>query len=239
MAVEALHKPATGHHHDVAPDEVFHQFEDIDQQNECYLVGMWSFLVTEVMFFGALFLAYLIYRMQYQDAFYKLHYELDWKMGGINTVILLSSSFSMAMAVYYASLKQRGKQLAMLGFTLVCAFGFLVVKGFEWYKKWDHNLMPWMGFQWPPHEINPAHADMALVPFGTAKMFFSLYFAMTGLHGIHVLAGIIVIGILMLLVIRKSKLVENYVFTEMVGLYWHFVDLVWIFLFPLFYLLPK
>jgi cytochrome c oxidase subunit 3 len=240
MALDAVHHPAHGHgHHDVAPDEVYHQFEDIDQQNESYLVGMWSFLVTEVMFFGALFLCYLIYRMQYQPQFFLLHEELDWRMGGLNTVVLLTSSFTMALAVRAAQLKQRKQQLQFLGITLMCAFGFLVIKGFEWKVKYDHHLMPWGDFQWPPHEVPAGHEALAQVPFGIAKMFFSLYFAMTGLHGIHVVAGIIVIGVLMLLVARKSKLVENYVNTEMVGLYWHFVDLVWIFLYPLFYLLPK
>jgi len=234
MATDAINR-----HHDVAPDEVYHQFEDINQQNESYIVGMWSFLVTEIMFFGALFLCYLIYRMQYQHQFFLIHHELDWRMGGLNTMILLSSSFSMAMAVYYAQIKDRKKQMFMLAFTVACAFGFLIVKGFEWQTKWEHHLMPWMHFQWPPHDIPAEHAEIATVPFGTAKMFFSLYFAMTGLHGIHVVIGIIVIGILMWLTHKRSKLVENYVNTEMVGLYWHFVDIVWIFLYPLFYLLPQ
>lgn len=226
------------HAHDTHPggDVVYHQFEALDQQNESYIVGMWTFLVTEVMFFGGLFLAYIIYRWQYQADFYLLHTELDWRWGGLNTVILLFSSFTMACAVHYAQLKDRKKQLLCLGITMACAIAFLVVKlAFEWAPKHEHGHMPWF-WNWPG---GVSSADLLSVPGGVAKMFYSLYFGMTGLHGIHVVVGIICIAILMYLTWKKSPLVENYVNTEMVGLYWHFVDLVWIFLFPLFYLLPR
>lgn len=229
---KTLEKP----HGEIAHDEPYHQFVDIHQQNESYIVGMWSFLVTEVMFFAGLFLAYIIYRWQYQPDFYLIHQELDWRLGGLNTVILLLSSFTMACAVHFAQKKDKANQLRMLAVTNLCAFGFLIVKGFEWKAKFEHGHIPWTNFTWPGGISDAALID---VPAGTAKMFFSIYFGMTGLHGIHVVIGIIAIGILMFMVWKKMPQVENYVHTECVGLYWHFVDLVWIFLFPLFYLMPK
>lgn len=225
--------------HDAAPDQVYHQFEDLAQQEESYVVGMWAFLVTEVMFFGGLFFAYILYRWQYQAQFYYIHKELDWRLGGLNTMVLLFSSFSMALAVHFAQRKMRAKQQMMLGITLLCAFGFLVIKSIEWMAKYEHHLMPWSNFSWPPHDALATHPEFAEIPAGIAKMFFSIYFAMTGLHAIHVIIGIICIGLMMWFTHKKSILAESYINTELVGLYWHFVDLVWIFLFPLFYLLPQ
>ena len=236
------------HAHEPGHDEVFHQYKDIEQQNESYIVGMWAFLVTEVMFFGGLFLAYMIYRWQNQESFYYIHKTLDWKLGGLNTFILLASSFSMAMAVHNAQLKNRAKQLQFLGFTMLCAFGFLVVKFFEWKLKFEHGVLPGPAFSWPYHTLQSdiaaqygadVGARVAAVPSGTAQLFFSLYFAMTGLHGVHVVIGIISIAVLMFMTVRKYPQVESYIPTECVGLYWHFVDLVWIFLYPLFYLIPN
>jgi cytochrome c oxidase subunit 3 len=226
MAVEILDKemPHKG-------GGVFPQYVDVEQQSESYIVGMWTFLVTEVMFFGALFFAYVLYRWMYQPEFYTVHKLLDIKLGATNTVILLTSSLTMALGVHYAQLKRRCAQILCLLLTIACAFGFLVVKYFEYSHKIHSGLFPGAGFQWS--------AEQTGVQPSIAQMFFSLYFAMTGLHGLHVLVGILVIGGLTWLVWRKSPLVEDYVPTEMVGLYWHFVDLVWIFLFPLFYLLPK
>lgn len=211
----------------VKADPVYHQFEDIEQQNESYIVGMWVFLVTEIMFFGALFLAYVIYRWKFQHTFYEAHKLLDVKLGTFNTVVLLTSSLSMALSVHFAQLKKRWHQLACLGATMGLAGIFLIVKFFEWKAKFEHNLVPGPGFQW--------HGE---APASQAHMFFNLYFAMTGLHAIHVVIGILVIGVLALLTFKKHPLVESFVPNEMIGLYWHFVDIVWIFLFPLFYLIP-
>ncbi len=225
--------------HDAAhlgKQQVYEQFENIDQQNESYLVGMWSFLVTEVMFFGVLLFSYVLYRWQYQDYFYTIHKLLDVNMGAVNTVILLSSSYSMVLAVHFAQIKKRSAQLSALLFTIGCAFGFLIIKYFEYSHKIHAGLVPGPKFVWPAVD-NPEL--MANVPASVAQMFFSLYFAMTGLHGIHVIVGILILGTLSFLVWRKSSLVEDYMITEMIGLYWHFVDLVWIFLFPLFYLMPR
>jgi len=218
------------HHSHERPLGVHEQFEDLEQQNESYVVGMWTFLVTEVMFFGVLFFCYTVYRWQYQPYFYEIHKLLDIKMGATNTVILLTSSLSMALAVHFAQLKNRMAQIFCLSTTLLCAFGFLVVKSFEYSHKFHDHLFPGAGFEWN-------HTD---VPSNIAQLFFSMYFAMTGLHGVHVLLGILAIGTLLVMVIRNHKAVaDDYIPTEMIGLYWHFVDLVWIFLFPLFYLIPK
>ncbi|MBV6458141.1 MAG: Cytochrome c oxidase subunit 3 [Fimbriimonadaceae bacterium] len=230
MAIDTTptHVPA-GHHPEIEPDEVFEQYHDLEQQNESYIVGMWTFLVTEVMFFGALFLAYVLYRWKYQTVFWVAHNELDWKLGGVNTVILLISSYTVARAVRYAQLKDRRNQLLCLGITVACAFGFLIIKYFEYSAKIEHHLIPGPNFQW----------NVEGIPANIPQIFFLLYFCMTGLHGIHVAAGILVIGTLMYMTWKKYPQVESYIPTEMIGLYWHFVDLVWIFLYPLFYLIPR
>lgn len=234
MALPVSHDEHDVHGHGHA-EGVYHQFEDIDQQNESYIVGMWSFLVTEVMFFGPLFFIYALYRWQYQPQWFLVHEELSWQWGGLNTMVLLFSSFTMAMSVYFAQVKNKAKQLMCLGTTMLCAFGFLAIKTIEWIPKFQHHHVPGANFRWE----GTVEGHVASVPDRVAELFFSLYFAMTGLHGIHVVVGIICIAVLMLLVKKDHPLVDSYVPTEMVGLYWHFVDLVWIFLYPLFYLMPQ
>jgi cytochrome c oxidase subunit 3 len=223
-------------HHDVHDHSgpLHHQFEDIEQQNETYIVGMWTFLVTEVMFFGALFLAYILYRWNYQADFYGAHEELSVMWGGINTTILLISSFTMVCAVHFAQLQNRKMVINMLGATVACACAFLGIKfTFEWPPKFAHHLYPGSAFH-PHAEVLHGAREKP------AEIFYSLYFGMTGLHALHIIAGILVIGALIYLWVRRAKSVtEDFVPTEMVALYWHFVDLVWIFLFPLFYLIPK
>ncbi|MBS1717663.1 MAG: cytochrome c oxidase subunit 3 [Armatimonadetes bacterium] len=217
------------HHH----PGLHHQFEDIEQQNEAYLVGMWSFMVNEIMFFGGVFLVYCLYRWRYQDDFYAIHHELNWKMGAFNTTVLLFSSFSMVMAVHFATLKDRMKTLMNLALTCACAFTFLIVKYFEYGAKFEHKLFPGPNFRPELEHLNGANPNVA-------QLFMSLYFGITGLHALHIIIGILIIGILMGFWYKKNPLVtEDFLPTEMVGLYWHFVDLVWIFLFPLFYLIPR
>jgi cytochrome c oxidase subunit 3 len=252
MAVVADH--GHGHGHDeIGPVNLHHQFENIDQQNESYIVGMWCFLVTEIMFFGALFLMYVVYRWNYQQDFYGAHLELSQNAqspivgglvtmtglkefpvwGSINTTALLISSFTMVMGVRAAQLRQKAAVMKYLGATCVLATLFLIIKfTFEWPPKFQHHLVP--GRNFAPHaEVLHGASPRA------SEIFYSLYFAMTGLHAIHIIAGIGVIGAVMFLWRKGAKSVtEDYVPTEMIGLYWHFVDLVWIFLFPLFYLIP-
>ncbi len=216
-------------HHDPA---LHHQFEDIDQQNECYAVGMWAFLVTEIMFFGALFIVYTLYRWKYQTDFATAGGHLDKTLGATNTMVLLFSSFTMALSVHYAQLKERKKILMCLATTVACAFGFLGIKSVEYAAKFKDHLFPGAMFHWDT-VAHPANER-------AVELFYSIYFVMTGLHGIHVVVGILVIGALMYLHWKKADSVTlDYLPTEMVGLYWHFVDLVWIFLFPLYYLIPQ
>jgi len=233
--------------------EVYFQYEDIDQQQESYVVGMWSFLATEVMFFGALFLIYTLYRWKFHDTFFGAHEQLNWKMGGVNTAVLLLSSVFVAFAVHFAQMGKMKIVNLFLAGTLLCAGGFLVIKTFEYGAKFDHHLFPNHSFSYadPEHHESKSFWDEKLPSVlqmekheqegdpKNARLFFSIYFTMTGLHGLHVVIGIIAISSLMILIKIKSSLITDYVPVELVGLYWHFVDLVWIFLYPLFYLIPR
>lgn len=212
---------------DSETQEVFGQYETIEQQQESYIVGMWTFLVTEIMFFGGMFLVYVLYRSMYSEVWAKMSMKLSYEWGGLNTVVLLVSSFFVALAVRCAQLKRTRAQLNYIGLTIVCACAFLVVKYIEYSEKISHGLFPNWAFVAPDG-----------VEAGPARLFMSLYFAMTGLHGIHVLIGIIVFVVLILMVRAKAPSISDHIPTEMIGLYWHFVDLVWIFLYPLFYLIP-
>lgn len=223
---------AHGHDHD-HNEALHHQFEDIEQQNECYIVGMWSFLVTEVMFFGALFFTYTLYRWTYQLDFYKAHEHLNVTMGATNTVILLMSSFTMVLAVYGAQIKNRKYVLINLALTIACAFGFLIIKTFEYKDKFAAHLFPGINFTTDAAELHNANLNHA-------QLYYGLYFGMTGLHAVHVIIGILLLGTLFMLWYRNAKsVILDFVPTELIGLYWHFVDLVWIFLFPLMYLIPN
>ena len=219
-------------HHRV--NGVMHQYEDIDQQNESYAVGMWTFLVTEIMMFGALFMMYTLYRWRYAEGFYYAHQMVKIGPGAINTTLLLVSSFTMVLAVHYTQLKKTKLVLANLAMTMLCAAGFLFVKIMYEYvpKIFEEKVYPGPNFHWDAAKLGGSS--------NTANMFFSLYFTMTGLHGIHVLVGILIIGFIAILHAKKVPAIhDDYMITEMVALYWHFVDLVWIFLFPLYYLIPK
>ncbi|MBL8047134.1 MAG: cytochrome c oxidase subunit 3 [Chthonomonas sp.] len=224
---------AIEHNHGHGNEEVFEQFENIDQQQRTYVLGMWSFLVTEVMFFGVIFMAYFLYRWKYQAQFYHLHEELNIALGGLNTANLLFSSLAVVLAVRHAQLGENKKVIKWLGVTILCGFIFMGIKAIEYKAKYDHGifmLIPGGTFEWHDPMVNA----------GIAKLFFSLYFAATGLHGVHVVIGIIIFTVLAGLYAKNHKLVRNdYIPLELCGLYWHFVDLVWIFLYPLFYLIPK
>ncbi|GAB4456588.1 MAG: hypothetical protein OHK0029_14830 [Armatimonadaceae bacterium] len=337
-------------HHHGAPQPLAPQFEDIDQQNESYIIGMWTFLVTEIMFFGALFLAYSIYRTLYFDTWLDAHKFLDITYGTINTAVLLTSSFTMVVAVWAA---QQGKKMLlinMLAVTVICSFAFLGIKYIEYSTKFSEGLFPGRNFDYvkanriyaehhgghgghggehggehggtAAHGEAGAHSDTGetletplregaggaarpvLAPLGgehaakgegeehggtvtrteigevlsngtrfdytppegfisymagptpdiaqatlsldakreevrgrRAQLFFSIYFVMTGLHGIHVIVGILMMAIIMWMRWLDHIAVKDYMTTEMVGLYWHFVDIVWIFLFPMMYLI--
>lgn len=225
---------------------LLHHFATKSQQKNAASLGMWLFLAQEVMFFGGLFCAYLVYRYSYPTIFFDAHKHLSIRMGGLNTFILLTSSFSMALAVRAAQLKSRKGQLIWLAVTVLFAFGFLVVKYFEYSAKFEHHLVPGPYFNYEPTTslVNNPHFNgiVSQIPGAQlqqwAQMFFVLYFCMTGLHGIHVIIGIIVISILWWMVYKGHPATRYFMPIEMTGLYWHFVDIVWIFLYPLFYLIP-
>jgi cytochrome c oxidase subunit 3 len=202
-----------------------HHFDSLEQQQSASALGMWMFLATEVLFFGGLLFAYTVYRMWYPDAFMAASHHLDLIWGAINTIVLLGSSLTMALAVRAAQLGNRNGQLLMLTLTLVLGSVFLGIKAVEYADKFEHHLVPGANFLFDG-------------PFARqAEIFFSLYFALTGLHATHMVIGA---GLLLWLMWKAARRVftrEYNTPVEMVGLYWHFVDIVWIFLFPLLYLI--
>jgi cytochrome c oxidase subunit 3 len=205
---------------------VAHQFEDLEQQHEANLLGMWAFLATEVLFFGGLFTVYMVYRTAYPLVFAEASHHLDVVLGTINTWVLLTSSLTAALAVHYAQLQRRHEPARLLLLTLALGLVFLVIKGLEYYHKYEEHLIPGRSFQWPGAESGPA------------QLFFGLYFVMTGLHALHMVIGIGVAAVMAWLAWRGHYLAD-YMPVELFGLYWHFVDIVWIFLFPLLYLISR
>ena len=209
------------------------QYEDIDQQNDTYVIGMWSFMVTEIMFFGGLFLIYTLYRMNYQGDWWMAHEHLDWRWGGVNTANLLISSMFMALAVRAAQLKDRMKVIKLLSVVVLCGALFMGIKYLEYSSKIEAHLYPGPSFTTNMEHVGGANLNHA-------QLFYGLYFGMTGLHGVHVIVGMLIISFLIKFWWQKKKVVtEDYIPTELIGLYWHFVDIVWIFLYPLFYLMPQ
>ena len=203
---------------------VAEQFDDLEQQRSAAQLGMWVFLATEVLFFGGLFLGYTVYRSLYPRDFAAASHHTEVLIGGINTAILLFSSTLMALAVRAAEFRRRRPLMWLLFGTAFLGIVFMALKGVEYHKDWTDHLVPFFNFQW--HEPNPDHA----------QVFFWLYFAMTGLHAIHVTVGICVLLGLALLARSGKFTTGNYTPIEVAGLYWHFVDIVWVFLFPLLYL---
>lgn len=214
-----------------------HQFDDYAQQTESVFLGMWAFLATEVLFFGALFAAYFVYRYLYYDAYAASATEyLNTGLGMVNTLVLLVSSFTMALGVHAAQMGNRAKTSLYLIATILLACVFLGVKVVEYKAKYDHHVMPGMA----TFGEDFAHeADMKDIDVNHARVFFSLYFCMTGLHALHIVIGIGALLTILFLNQRKWFSPSYYSPVEMVGLYWHFVDVVWVFLFPLLYLIPK
>lgn len=211
-----------------------HHFDTSGQQASAAKLGMWIFLATEVLMFSGLFLAYFIVRMLYPEMVLSSHELLDKMWGGVNTVVLLSSSFTMAMAVRAAQVGDQGWLKKNLLLTLGFAAAFMVVKSIEYTGKFSHGILPGAYFNYDEAAAYAASHGHQLE--GLPHIFFGLYFLMTGLHGVHVLAGM---GVITWVYIRSAKGhfgPHYYAPVENVGLYWHIVDLVWIFLFPLLYL---
>ena len=222
--------PADVHHYEEVParhSPLQHQFDTMAQQQESATLGMWIFLVTEIMFFGGLFLAYETYRIWYPMAWSEGSLELDLLLGGINTIVLIGSSLTMALAVRAA---QTGFPRATVNYllaTMGLGLTFLVIKGFEYAHKFETGHVPGPNF----HFEGP-HAQQV-------EIFLSLYFAMTGLHALHMVIGFGLLSVIAWMAHKRRFTPEWYVPVEMAGLYWHFVDIVWIFLFPLLYLVDR
>lgn len=189
---------------------------------------MWTFLVTEIMFFGGLFLAYFVYRQAYPDAFASASNKTNLWLGAANTTVLICSSLTMAMAVHAASTGKRKALVMFLILTLLLGGAFLGVKTIEYHDKWVN------------HEVPGAHFECeGCTDAGHASLFFALYFGMTGLHASHMIVGFVILLILIRQSAKGKYTAEWYTPIEMFGLYWHFVDIVWIFLFPLLYLIDR
>ena len=201
-------------------------FESYAQQREASSLGMWLFLVTEVMFFGGFFLAYIVYRSRWPHDFALASHHLNVTLGGVNTAILIASSLTMALAVRSAQLARRKATVLFLLATLLFGLGFLGIKAVEYQDKFAHHLVPGPHFQ-IDGDADPGHAEM----------FFNLYFGMTGLHAAHMVVGAGLVLWLMFPAWKGRFDAEYHNPVEVVGLYWHFVDIIWIFLFPLLYLI--
>jgi len=210
-----------------------HQFENLEQQQDADMLGIWLFLVTEIMFFGGLFAAYTIYRWLYLPAFEGGSHILDIRLGASNTVILLGSSLTMALSVRSAQTGNRRATVWCLILTMILGGIFLGVKGVEYHQKFVEHIVP--SLDWAPE--GKVLSELAPGGLEHAQIYFFFYFAMTGLHALHMIIGM---GLLLWLALRarKGSFTPHYFApVEVVGLYWHFVDIVWIFLFPLLYLI--
>lgn len=211
MSSHAASTQSSGHHGELPPGH-FHHVEP-EQAYHASKLGMWIFLATEVHLFGALFCTFAAFRWKFRPEFDEFARHLDWKLGCINTAVLLTSSFFMVMGVDRAQKGLNKQVFFWLTLTQICACMFLVIKYIEWTTKFAHGITP------------------------STHIFYGLYFTMTGLHGVHVLVGMGLIGWLMRLAKKNRFSVSYYTPVDVVGLYWHLVDVVWIYLFPLFYLL--
>jgi len=225
-----------------------HHFENMEQQREAGTLGMWVFLVTEIMFFGGMFLAYTLYRSAYPSAFASASNHLDITMGAVNTGVLILSSFTMAMSVYFTQIGKSRPQILCLIATIILGLTFLGIKAVEYRQKYEDSLIP--GRLIPTRPFNPAVAhegevnEHKLHLIGNAtvhqvELFYWIYFAMTGMHALHMIIGAGLLTFLLYFSIKGRYGPEYHSPVEVIGLYWHFVDIVWIFLFPLLYLLGR
>jgi cytochrome c oxidase subunit III len=215
---------ATAPPHD---ENLRHHFDDSGQQREAATLGLWVFLATELLFFGGLFAAYMIYRVWYPQTFGDASRTLDITLGSVNTLVLITSSLTMAFAVRAASTGQRRLLMVLLVVTMMLGLVFLGIKGVEYYQKFVEHHVPGLGFHF--EGTAPERANL----------FFSLYFAMTGLHAAHMIIGLGLLTVMLVMAARGRFSVAWHTPVELSGLYWHFVDIIWIFLFPLLYLVDR
>ena len=204
------------------------QFASPAQQRDASTLGMWVFLITEIMFFGGMFLAYTVYRREFAEVFSKASNTLDVVVGAVNTAVLLCSSFTMVLAVHAAEIGSRKALIVFLILTMLLGGVFLGVKAYEWNTKFEEHHVP-----------GPSFYLEGVAQQGQAQLFFSLYFAMTGMHAIHMIIGEGLLLYLLWQAYRGKYGSEYYTPVDVGGLYWHFVDIIWIFLFPLLYLIGR
>jgi cytochrome c oxidase subunit 3 len=246
MDVSTANMPST---HPVA-----HHFDDAEQQYVSAELGMWVFLATEVLFFGGMFCGYAMYRFRYPAEFIAGSHRLDEWLGAVNTAVLLTSSLTMVLAVHAAQTQRRGQLIANLLLTMLLGATFLGVKGYEYHHKFEERLVPGRSFNFAyaarahhaplestgharPVSISNKDGQIGKVNARQVELFFSFYFAMTGLHAVHMVIGIGLLATLVVGAIRGTFASGYFTPIEMTGLYWHFVDIVWVFLFPLLYLI--
>jgi cytochrome c oxidase subunit 3 len=218
-----------------------HHFDTMGQQKEAVTLGMWVFIAQEIMFFGGMFAAYMVYRLWYYDGFVAASRELDLVLGGINTAVLIGSSLTVALAVHAAQLGRQKQIVNYLLLTGVLGLAFLVIKYFEYSSKFEMHeahhaaamvrLFPGAGIFEVTGELAPIASEM--------RIFMLIYFAMTGMHALHMVIGIVVLAVITWMAHKRQFTPQWYAPVEIFGLYWHFVDIVWIFLFPLLYLVNR
>jgi cytochrome c oxidase subunit III len=215
----------------IATHSLQHQFGDLEQQRESSTLGMWVFLITEVMFFGGMFTGYLVYRYSYPGAFQLGSEHMAFAAGTLNTVILICSSLTMALAVRASQVGERKLCTLLLLFTIGFGIAFLGIKGYEYHQHWEEHKVPGPAFEWKDKSGN-------LLPYGReAEIFFFLYFVMTGFHALHMVVGVGLVSTIAYFAYHGRYTPEYHNPVENVGLYWHFVDIIWIFLYPLLYLI--
>jgi cytochrome c oxidase subunit 3 len=221
-----------------------HQFDDLEQQHDSDNLGMWVFLITEIMFFGGLFASYTIFRSLYPEAFAAGSRLLEVKFGATNTVVLIVSSLTMAMAVHSAHVGNRKRLITFLIMTMILGLVFVGLKlRYEWYHDWVEGVVP--GFNFHPSEESLKEMWRGLhmpegspLPLRQVELFMCFYFFMTGVHALHMVVGEGILTVLLINAYKGNLLGErHFASVEISGLYWHFVDIIWIFLFPLLYLI--
>jgi cytochrome c oxidase subunit 3 len=211
-----------------ASEKLRHHFDTEEQQKESSTLGMWVFLLTEVMFFGGMFGGYTVYRSLYPQAFASTSRFMNVPLGAINTLVLITSSLTMALAVRSAQVNRKRALIMFLVLTLILGAVFLGIKGVEYYEKWEEHHVPGPSFHYEEAQYG-----------AQAQILFFLYFAMTGMHAMHMIVGVGLISTLIAMSARNKFSAAWYTPVDMIGLYWHFVDIVWIFLFPLLYLIGR
>lgn len=227
--------------HDAVPhhEMLQHHFQDMEQQHEASQLGMWVFLITEIMFFGGMFAAYLVYRFWFYDTFVAASTSLNVWIGGTNTVVLICSSLTMAMAVRSAALGRQKWIVIFLVLTLIFGLTFLGLKGVEYHDKYVEHHIPGSHFHFDEYKDMSGATHHFDGDQGQAQIFFSLYFALTGMHALHMVVGAGLLTTLLIMALRGRFTPAWHTPVEIIGLYWHFVDIVWIFLFPLLYLINR